>query len=382
VHKEANLINTCRVCGSAFFKEPLLQFDNMPRGAQFFPDKDSLNNDKGNDLQVFQCSRCGLVQLSCNPVYYYKEVIRSAAFSEEMKNFKKIQFAEFVKKYSLRKKKIVEIGCGKGEYMGLMQEQGVDTYGLEYSEKSVKYCNENKLNVTKGYVENADYKINHAPFDAFFILNFLEHLPDLNSILKGISNNLTDDAIGLIEVPNFDMILKNKLFSEFIFDHLFYFTKDTLTSTLNLNGFEIIECNQIWYDYIISAVVRKRKKIDLSDFKNHQVKIKNEIEKYISDFENKKVAIWGAGHQSFAIISLLNLSDKIKFVIDSATFKQNKFTPATHIPIVAPEILNTEEIDSIIVIAAAYSDEVAKIIKQKFNKIKVAILRDFGLELV
>jgi len=91
-------------------------------------------------------------------------------------------------------------------------------------------------------------------------LNFLEHLPDPNSTLRGIYNNLTDDAIGLVEVPVFDMILRNKLFSEFIGDHLLYFTKETLTATLRLNGFEIIDCNEEWYEYIISATVKKRRK--------------------------------------------------------------------------------------------------------------------------
>jgi hypothetical protein len=121
----------------------------------------------------------------------------------------------------------------------------------------------------------------------------------------------------------------------------------------------------------------------LSDFQNHQVQLKNEIEKYLSSFKNKKVAIWGASHQALAILSLLNLSNKIEYVIDSAVFKQGKFTPVTHIPIVTPEKLNSDPVDAIIVMAAGYSDEVAKIIRQKFSKnISISILRDFGLEVI
>ena len=80
---------------------------------------------------------------------------------------------------------------------------------------------------------------------------------------------------------------------------------------------------------------------------------------------------------------MTNLADKIKYVVDSATFKQGKFTPVTHIPIVSPEKLNTDPADAVIVMAAGYSDEVAKLIRQKFDgKINVAILRNFGLEVV
>lgn len=375
--------NKCRVCGHKFFKEPLLRYENMPKAAQFMPDAQSLKNDDGVNLEVCQCSGCGLVQLSNAPVPYYREVIRASAASEEMKIFRKKQFNDFVNQYSLKNKKIIEIGCGRGEFLSIMQGFAAESYGLEFSEQSVSDCKKMGLKVFPGFVENDDYIIKNNPFDAFFILNFLEHLPEPNASLRGIFNNLVVDGIGLIEVPNFDMILQKKLFSEFIGDHLFYFTKETLSSTLWFNGFEILECNVQWYDYIISAVVRKRKKADLSDFQNHQVQLKNEIEKYLSSFKNKKVAIWGASHQALAILSLLNLSNKIEYVIDSAVFKQGKFTPVTHIPIVTPEKLNSDPVDAIIVMAAGYSDEVAKIIRQKFSKnISISILRDFGLEVI
>lgn len=375
--------NKCRVCGHKFFKEPLLRYENMPKAAQFMPDAQSLKNDDGVNLEVCQCSGCGLVQLSNAPVPYYRKVIRASAASEEMKIFRKKQFNDFVNQYSLKNKKIIEIGCGRGEFLSIMQGFAAESYGLEFSEQSVSDCKKMGLKVFPGFVENDDYIIKNNPFDAFFILNFLEHLPEPNASLRGIFNNLVVDGIGLIEVPNFDMILQKKLFSEFIGDHLFYFTKETLSSTLWFNGFEILECNVQWYDYIISAVVRKRKKADLSDFQNHQVQLKNEIEKYLSSFKNKKVAIWGASHQALAILSLLNLSNKIEYVIDSAVFKQGKFTPVTHIPIVTPEKLNSDPVDAIIVMAAGYSDEVAKIIRQKFSKnISISILRDFGLEVI
>ena len=404
-------VNKCRVCGHQFFEKPLLRYENMPKAAQFLPDAESLESDKGVDLEVCQCSGCGLVQLSNNPVPYYREVIRAAAFSEEMKDFRIKQFGRFIQKYSLKKKKVIEIGCGRGEYLSLMQQCGIEAYGLEYLAESVKQCAKNGLKVSKGFIQSSTDRLNNAPFDAFFILNFLEHLPDPNSTIRGIYNNLADDAVGLVEVPNFDMILRNRLFSEFIGDHLFYFNKETLSTTLKLNGFEIIDCNEVWYDYIISAIVhpvrnyqrktgkvewskdtrideiyngvKKRKKLDLTHFYKYQSQLKNEIEEYIRRFKDKKVAIWGAGHQALAIISLINLADKIKYVVDSAAFKQGKYTPATHVRIVSPDALESEPVDAVIVMAASYSNEVAGIIRQRFDRnINISILRDFGLEVV
>ena len=48
-----------------------------------------------------------------------------------MKDFRKKQFSRFVNKYSLQRKKIIEIGCGKGEFLSIMQQFIAETYGLE-----------------------------------------------------------------------------------------------------------------------------------------------------------------------------------------------------------------------------------------------------------
>lgn len=375
------MINNCRVCGHKFFDKPLLRYENMPKSAQFFPDKKTLKEDHGINLEIYQCSGCGLVQLNSEPVSYYRRVIRASSISSEMKDFRIKQFTNFLKKYSLIGKKVIEIGCGRGEYLSLMKRCDADTYGLEDSSESVELCKKNGLNVFKGFIQNDTVKVNNAPFDAFFMLNFLEHLPNPNLTLKGICNNLSDNAVGLVEVPNFDMILRKNIFSEFITDHLYYFTKDTLKSTLTINGLELIKCSEIFHDYIISAIVKKRKKLNIPHFYKYQTKITKDIKEFLRRFKNKKVAIWGAGHQALAIIALINLTDKIRYVIDSAEFKQNKFTPATHISIVSPETLDSDPAEAIIVMTGGYSDEVAKIIQQKYGgKINIAILRDFGLE--
>src|SRR6185437_14586719 len=112
-------MRTCRVCNSPLFSEPLLHLPQMPAQAQNLPSKADLPNDCGVDLDVWQCSSCGLVQLNRDPVPYYRDVIRSAGFSQEMAAFRRLQFAQFLKKYSLLGKKVVEIGCGEGEYARL-----------------------------------------------------------------------------------------------------------------------------------------------------------------------------------------------------------------------------------------------------------------------
>ncbi|WP_190615699.1 class I SAM-dependent methyltransferase [Tepiditoga spiralis] len=351
----------------------MFKIENMPSRSQFFPTEEIINMDKPITLNIVQCSKCGLVQLDNEPVSYYKEVIRATSVSSKMKKFRLHQLKTFIEKYKLYKKKGIEIGCGNCDYLDILNELDIEIYGIEFSEKNIKICKEKNLKVFKGFIENEIYKIPKKPYDIFFIFNYLEHIPNPIIFLKGIWNNLTENGIGIIEVPNFNMILKEKMLSEFTIDHLSYFTKNTLELTLKLSGFEILEINEIWNDYILSAIVRKRNLINVEDFDNFKTILKKNIDDFIK--ENNDFAIWGAGHQALAIIAMTNLNKKCKFIIDSASFKQNKYTPATHIKIVSPEYLRKHNVKSILIMAGSYSDEIAQILKKEYPDIKNYILK-------
>ena len=373
----------CRVCARALFDEPLLRYGGMPRVAQFFPDAATVGADTGLDLVIRQCSGCGLVQLADEPVPYYKDVVRAGGLSEEMRAFRAAQFARFVRQCSLGGKKVVEIGCGRGEYLSVLRAAGVDAVGLEHSAASVAACREAGLQVVEGFVGAAGDTIPGGPFDGFMILNFLEHLPDPNATLAGIHANLTDAAAGLVEVPNFDIILRERQFAEFMSDHLCYFTAETLTIALSTSGFDVVSTSEEFHGYLLSALVRKRRPLDLSAFTEQQARLRDGMHAYLRRFGPKRVAIWGAGHQSLALMALLDVAPAIRYVVDSAPFKQGKFTPATHLPIVPPSALDTDPVDAVVVIAAGYSDEVARIIRAKHDpKLHVAIWRESGLESV
>ena len=372
----------CRCCGKIIERRALLEYCNMPGRAQFFPSKEELENDKGIDLNIGICENCGLIQLYNEPVAYYKDVIRAAAVSEEMREFRIRYFADFINKYSLSGKKIIEIGAGNGEFMSFMRAAGGNVFGVEHCHEAVVNAKSLGYIVEEGYPEGDSFRLDNGPFDAFYIMNFLEHIPDPNDFLQAISNNLTEGAIGLIEVPNTDVMIKNMMFSEFMLDHLCYYTKETLTRLLEINGFDVIECSSVWHDYCLCAIVKKRMGSDFDSFYEKQRTVIDEVREFVESRvkDGKKVAVWGAGHQALAVLSLSKIGEKIEFVIDSAKFKQNKFTPGSHCLVVSPERLESEKVNSILVMAASYSDEVCKIIKEKYKDIEVAIFREYGLE--
>ena len=375
--------HSCRLCDASLPTRPLLELVGMPNAAQFLPSKDELHKDKGVDLNIFECAQCGLVQTSQEPVPYYKEVIRASAFSGEMAGFRQQQLKAWVEKHHLTGQRILEIGAGKGEYLQLLEQAGMKAYGTEFGSASVAACKQQGLHVWQVFPDGSGLQLPEIPFDAFASFNFMEHWPHPKSTLRDIAGVLKPDALGLVEVPNFDMILKNNLFIEFISDHIFYFTAKTLRLMIETSGFEVISIQPVWHDYILSATVRKRAAVNISAFAEKRKSIQEALHQFADKHQDGGVAVWGAGHQALATMALLNLGGKIKYVMDSAPFKQGKFTPATHVPILPPSALSQQPVSAVIVMAAGYSDEVVKIIQAGSHPhLKIAILRETQLEIL
>ena len=373
----------CLVCGGKLFDEPLMKLDNMPSSAQNIPNKDELTGDEGISLGLCQCSGCGLVQLDCEPVDYYRDVIRSGGFSTTMVNLRRNQYKYLIEKHHLENKKFIEIGCGQGEFLSVLTEFPAEAYGVEHKQELVDIARKNGLNVFQGFIGNENDKISDELFDVFLSFNFLEHQPDPNGMLRGIYNMLTDDGMGLITVPSLEYILDNDGYYEIIRDHLAYYTFDSLRFVLERNGFEVLEQEMINRD-TISAIVRKKKMIDISRIKNEYDVICSQINNYIDGLnkQGKCAAVWGASHQGFTLLSTAELNNKVKYIIDSAPFKQGKFAPASHIPIISPAEAKENQTDAIIIMAPGYTDEIASIIKREFNEgIEIAVMMTNKLQM-
>ena len=369
-------MKTCRLCGEEL--NVLLKYNNTPRIVQNLPDEKEVANDKGIDLEIYQCRFCGTIQHILEPVSYYKDVIRASAVSPEILESKQKQLANFIEKYHLEGKSILEVGCGKGEFLSILNKCNIKAFGLENSSDSVKTCVENGLNVINGYIDNN--KLDKV-FDGFVMFNFLEHLPNPKDVLKGIANNLNAGAPGIIEVPNADMLFSENLHSEFMLDHIFYFTKKTFVNLIEQCGFEVLECAEIWHNYVLSAVIRKRVMQNVDEMISRSQSINLQIEKLINDNKGSKIAVWGASHQAFFVLSQINNAGAFEFIIDSAEMKQGKYSPVSHLPIVSPKTIDFNALVLILVTAGSYSDEIVRQLKNKFYFTgKICVLRSFGIE--
>jgi len=389
----------CIVCGQELDGQPLMTLDHMPASAQDIPGAEDLAEDSGISLNLHQCRCCGLVQFDCEPVPYYKDVIRSGGFSTTMVELRKRQYRHFIDFCHLEGKKLLEAGCGQGEFLSVLSRFPVTACGIEHRESLVLLGKEKGLNVWKQFAGVGEILMSpdggmSGPYDGFLSFNYLEHQPDPVGMLRCIADNLTDEGVGLITVPSLEYILEYDGYYELIRDHIAYYTFDTLRFAADQAGFEVLEEEMVNRD-TLSVIVRKKMdvkgiterknphRLDVSGLLKSRAIIDEELKRLVDELESegKSLGIWGASHQGFTLASTTVIGDFARYIIDSAPFKQGRFAPASHLPIVAPDHFLTDPVDAILIVAPGYTEEIAKSIVEKFGRnVEILALKSNHLE--
>lgn len=371
----------CISCGGSL-SAPLFESGNFPASAQNIPSSEELSGDSGITLRLCRCEKCGLYQLDCEPVSYYRNVIRAVGLSDTMKELRRCDFRHMIDRYGLTGRKFIECGCGNGDFLKVLSEFPVEIFGTEADASFVTEA-EKKLpgaHILHTFPETPDTVIPGAPFDCFLSFNFLEHQPDPMSMLRCMYNNLSETGYGLITVPSFEYILNEARYYELIRDHIANYTLSSLRILCENAGFEVLEESFIGIGDTLRIVVKKTEKNRAVSSENKEAfentlgksyaRIRKEVAEYTEDLKRsgRTLSMWGAGHQGFTIASTTELKDCALYIIDSAPFKQGRFAPASHIPIVSPDYFCEHPTDIILVAAPGYVKEISGTIRRIYGE--------------
>lgn len=381
---------TCLMCGSELNSEPLMIFENMPASAQDIPEAFELSEDRGIELRLFKCPFCGLFQFDCEPVDYYRDVIRAVGLSETMRELRRADYRHMIEDYGLKDGRFLECGCGRGEFLQVLKEVSQKAYGTENNRQAAEAAEKaiGKGHIFCGFPETGEEIFFGGGFDCFFSFNFLEHQPDPRSMLRSMYKNLRSGGYGLITVPSFEYILKEGRYYEFIRDHIANYSLEALERLCIISGFEVLEKGYIGIGDTLRVIVRKpeypdaKTEIKLEEdgelsegierLKKNRSLIGESVRAFTDELKEKgmKLCLWGAGHQGFTIASTTSLKEEASYIIDSAPFKQGKFAPASHIPIVGPEHFRKEPSQAILIVAPGYAREINETIRRSFSGLK------------
>ena len=143
--------------------------------------------------------------------------------------------------------KILDIGCGNGNFLLQVKQKGEEVYGIEINPIDARYCNEIGLKVFCGILEEANFDDNF--FNTVMLSHVLEHLPSPKKTLKEIYRILKPSGKLYIFCPNSKGYM-SKLFGRYwhgwhIPFHFYNFTVKTIRNLTDEVGFKIKKVNTI-----------------------------------------------------------------------------------------------------------------------------------------
>ncbi len=349
----------CRVC-SVTALETAFSMKGMPRWNHRLLKTSELAIDRPVDIEVHRCISCGFLCTAMNLADdYYDEYLNVPSLSAQACEFQAAQAHEFVARFGLSGRKVLEIGCGDGFFLHALTEAGALAYGVEPSVGQRQVAASRGLAV-EGGVLSQGRRLAAGPFDAFVTRQVLEHVDDVRDFLLTVRANLAPRAAGLVEVPNLDTLVSGKRFFDFIPEHVNYFSPRTLRLALELAGFEVIGLDLVDNGESLRALVRWHGVTDYSDLADRVTSLRADVSKFVADCRalGKRVAIWGAGGKGISMLAVIDL-EGIEVLVDGDPGKRGNFTPTSHLRVESPSELVERGIGAVIIMAPAYEREIA-----------------------
>lgn len=323
------------------------------------------------DLRLAQCPRCGFITNTVFNDSTQKLTARyeaTQACSPTFGKFARELAQNWIDRFQLKGKKILEIGSGQGEFISMMCDlAGASGWGVDPIVDSSRSTPRVQFIADK-------FGPHLQGIDADFIVcrHTLEHIPDVNSFLSEVWAAIGDrrDVVVAIEVPDTLRVLKEAAFWDIYYEHCSYFDAASLATAMTAAGFEVID-SRLEYagQYLIvearptnrttgvppvsgtaattsEFVQRCRRKID---FWNNA----------LQDLSQRTV-IWGSGSKAVGFLTTLGVHEEVIAVVDINPAKHGTFLPGSGHEIIAPEKLREIRPDRVIVMNPVYLNEIGK----------------------
>lgn len=318
------------------------------------------------DIKIVQDKETGLIY---NCAFLLELVVYDSLYNNEQgvsQLFRKHleQVAKIVELF-LGRERLVEVGCGKGFFLEMLLEKGLDVTGFDST-----YDGDNPR-VVKKYFESG---IIGTMSKGLILRHVLEHIPNPVDFLFKLKQANGNQGLIYIEVPCFDWISKKRAWFDIFYEHVNYFR---LSDFYRMFG-RIIKSGHFFGDqylFIVADLSTLREPVFdqscetilPSDFLDH---LGTEEE----DRAKHPISVWG-GASKGVIFSLLRerMGLPVDIIIDANPAKQGMFLPGTGLQVWSPEtaLRNLPLCSTIYVMNSNYLEEIKLMSNYMFNYIGI-----------
>jgi SAM-dependent methyltransferase len=298
-------------------------------------------------LRLSFCESCGFIQNDAfDPalIDYRESYEDSQAFSPRFQEFARGLAERLINTHGLRGRDVLEIGCGKGDFLALICDLG-DNRGL---------------GIDPSYPPT------------------LEHLPQVRDFVMMVNEGLikSSHSVALFEVPDVTRVLEDLAFWDLYYEHCSYFSPGSLARLFRSCGFEVLRVAREYDDQYVLLDARRgepetgkrfAEEDDLERLSAAVGRFTREIPPYLEDWQQRlassskrgvKTVLWGAGSKAVGFLSTLEVGSAIEIVVDINPHKHEMHLPGSGQRIVSPAFLKDYRPDLVVVMNAIYQDEI------------------------
>ncbi|MGF1490917.1 MAG: methyltransferase domain-containing protein [Microcoleaceae cyanobacterium] len=379
----------CPVCGSSQW-DIFFEMSGVPVFCNvLWPERSEAKNCNRGDLKLAFCSNCGFIgNTAFDPdrLDYSQAYENALDFSPRFQSYAKSLASRLVEQYDLHHKTVLEIGCGKGEFLlslcqsGENQAIGFDPTYVPLEEHAWA---DGKIEFVRDY-----YSEKYADYQGDFICcrHTLEHIPQPTKLLHTLHHNIQgcDDTNIFFEVPNALDTFSRSAIWDIIYEHCCYFSPVSLSYAFSSCGFRVEQVTEAFQRQFLclEASLGETVKTLTEEQKEETQQLLQDIEQFTERFERtlkiwheklekwsqnlQKVVLWGAGSKGVTFLNFLKIDSSaespIQYVVDINPRKQGMYIAGTGQKIISPEFLKEYQPDVVIVMNPIYKDEIQQML--------------------
>jgi SAM-dependent methyltransferase len=378
--------DACRICGGADLRR-FFRLDRAPM-TDGFVTAETAGREFVHPLEVYWCAGCATAQTlhDVDVSGYYQDYLYTISHSELGSRFMHRLAERLFERYGLRRgDRIMDIGSGDGAQLAAFAELGARVLGFEPSAPLCAASRAAGVPVVEGLftAETArEVPAGMRPAQAIVLANTLDHIPDPVGVLRAAAS-LLDYGRGIlvVEVHDLAKIVDRRETCLFHHEHAVYLTVATMRRMLERAGLALVsaslldESERRGNSLLVAAAhpgsIHTPERApedprfdDWATYAGFEADVQRSYAALAASVRGhvgagRTVAGYGAGGRGVLTLAAAGLAaDEVAFVCDRNPAVHGRLTPATHIPIVAPEHLRDHPVDELVVFSFGYLDEI------------------------